>query len=115
MYLDLPSSPQDHLPDNSLDDRVTRPRAVTLINQLVVSAATIQVLVLICRLGRSSHTDASAVFQLLSSVAHGLGPDVVSFLSRDDFGIVQESGSRILTFILDRAIVSAVEVGILKC
>ena len=35
-------------------------------------------------------------------------------LSRDDFGIVQESGSRILTFILDRAIVSAVEVGILQ-
>ena len=52
----LLSRPQDHLPDNSLDNRVTWPRAVTLINQLVMSAATIQVLVLICRLGGSSLT-----------------------------------------------------------
>ena len=44
-------SPQDHLPDDSLDHGVTGPSAVTLINQLVMSAAAIQVHVLICRLG----------------------------------------------------------------
>ena len=34
-------------------------------------------------------------------------------LSRDDLDIVQESGTRILSLILDSAILSAVEVGIL--
>lgn len=77
VYHDLLSRPQDHLPDNSLDNRVTWPCAVTLINQLVMSAATIQVLVLICRLGGSSltaniyfHNCNNALFQFSTFKTH---------------------------------------------
>ena len=42
---------QDHLPDDSLDHGVAGASAVTLVNELVVSAAAVQVLVLIGRLG----------------------------------------------------------------
>ena len=44
-------STEDHLPDNTLDYRVTWPGAVTLFNELVVSAPAVQVLVLVSRLG----------------------------------------------------------------
>ena len=48
-YIQL--STKYHLSNDTLDDRVARAGAVTLVNQLVVSAPAIQVLVLICRLG----------------------------------------------------------------
>ena len=77
-----------------------------------------------------TNADPITVCQLGSCVSHGLSPDIVSsastafisvfgickknlLLGRDDLRVVEEGWTRVLSLVLDRTVISAVEMGVL--